>query len=465
MFGYRSLGFGAFPNRETTYTIANSALFNDDDSDFLSKTFETAGNRRLWTWSAWIKFSGASTARQMLFGGGGAHDGYLSFNENAQPDHILNFYNGPNGDLWTWRPDRLFRDPTAWYHVVWVFDSNNGTVAQRMRIYVNGVEETAITKSSSGSQNVEGPINEAALHKIGLHPANSNNPFDGYMAEIVFLDGVAAAPTSFGKFNSSGVWVPIDPLKQGLNFGTTGFFLGNRTTVSSNMTTFVDSGPTGHTITTAGNATHSPLSHKVENSVIYLDGSGDHIKFAQSGHTDFTFGTGDWCIEGWFHRIALSGTSNISYIVDFRYASNDDDRPAIYMDGSNNIIYYANDGARITSSTDPSLATWFHLAVAKSSGTTTMYLNGTSVGTYSDSIDYLVGRPYFFDYPQSNAYGFNGYATELRISKGAARHTSNFTPSTSAFASDSNTSLLIHSNKNFGVANDDSGTGNNWVNN
>ncbi len=224
MFGFRVLGFGAFPNRDVAFNVSNSARFNDNDSDHFTRTFGSGGDRRKWTWAAWVKFSGAS-ARQMIFGGGGSHDGYLSLNEAAQPDNKLLFYNGPNGDLWSWTLDRVFRDFHAWYHIVWVFDSNNATANHRMRIYINGVEETSITKGSNGSQNVEGPINEASLHKIGLHPGNSNNPFDGYMAEIVFLDGVAATPTSFGEFDTAGRWKPIDILAQGLTFGTTGFYL------------------------------------------------------------------------------------------------------------------------------------------------------------------------------------------------------------------------------------------------
>ena len=72
-----------------------------------------------------------------------------------------------------------------------------------------------------------------------------------------------------------------------LTFGTNGFYLSNATDISSGMTTFVDSGPTGHTITTGGNTTHSPLGHKVQNSVIYVDGTTDYISVAPSGHSDF----------------------------------------------------------------------------------------------------------------------------------------------------------------------------------
>lgn len=103
-------------------------------------------------------------------------------------------------------------------------------------------------------------------------------------------------------------------------------------------------------------------------------------------------------MKGGFLGKALSGTSNISYIFDFRYASNDDDRPYAYIDGSNDIQWgMDNSGNKITSSSSISLNTWFNLAIARSSGTTTMYLNGSSVGSWSDSTDYAVGRPWFLN--------------------------------------------------------------------
>ena len=165
----------------SAYQVDNSAMFNDGDSENLSRTFSSGGDRRKWTWAAWVKF-GVTSGRQMLFGGGGAHDGYLSLNESSD-DFTLNLYNGPNGDLWNWVTKQAFRDPHSWYHIVWVFDSANSTANHRMRFYVNGVETaySDFTITANGTQNNEGPINEASTaHKIGQHPANTNNNFDGY---------------------------------------------------------------------------------------------------------------------------------------------------------------------------------------------------------------------------------------------------------------------------------------------
>ena len=438
------MGAAAATSGTSLVSVGNSALFINANNESLSRG-SMSGTATTWTASCWVYRTEpalGATAANFVF--------------TIATDSGLSFGDGTTADVVSWdsgsytSTSTVFRD-TGWYHLVVKSVAGSGTVFVNGNIVLSGLT-----------------VNGAdATMSVGAYNAASNW-FDGYISEFVFIDGTALNPTSFAEYDSTGLfWTPKSSsnIKE-LTFGTNGFYLSNATDLSSGMTTFIDSGPTGHTITTGGNTTHSPLGHKVQNSVIYVDGTTDYISVAPSGHSDFTFGTGDWCIEGWFLRKALSGTGNISYIFDFRYASNDDDRPYAYIDGSNDIQWgMDNSGNKITSSSSISLNTWFNLAIARSSGTTTMYLNGSSVGSWSDSTDYAVGRPWFFEYPQSNAYCLNGYATELRISKGAARYTGNFTPSTTAFASDSSTSLLVHSNKDFGVANDDTGDGNNLVNN
>ena len=200
---------------------------------------------------------------------------------------------------------QLLRD-IGWYHIVAVYDSGNAISSQRQQLYLNGERITAFGTEAYVSQNLDGLVNSAVLHQIGLHDGLSLS-MDGYIAESVLLDGTATGPTSFGVYDSTGLyWTPLasETIKE-LSFGTNGFYLSNEYDVSSNMTTFVDSGPTAHTITTVNDATHSPLGQKVQNSVIYVDGT-DWIKTAQSAHAVCTFGTGDFCIEGWFNLTILS---------------------------------------------------------------------------------------------------------------------------------------------------------------
>ena len=437
MPNFRNLMSGEVPSSAVALVeVENSALFNSANSEDLSRG-SMSGTATTWTASFWVYrgVQGGTTAKFMFTT---SSDGGLAFASNSTAD-ILSWYSGSYTATTS-----VFRD-IGWYHMVVKSVAGSGTV------YVNG-ESVLSGLTVNGAD---------ATMAIGSYN-NGSNHFDGYMAEWVFIDGTAYNPTSFAEYDTTGLyWTPksSDDIQE-LTFGNNGFYFTNETVLSGDMTTFVDSGPTAHTITTVNDATHSPLGHKVQNSVIYVDGT-DWIKTAPSGHADFTLGTGDFCIEGWFNRTAISGTD---YVFDFRYSGNNTARPAVYMGGSNQINYDLN-GIKITGSTNPTTGEWFHLAIARNGSTTTMYLDGTSVGSFTDTVDYLVGRPFFFQYPQAYSYGFTGYATELRISKGVPRYTANFTPSTTAFVSDSYTSLLVHSDKFFGAGDDVSGNFNNFTNN
>lgn len=443
-------------------SVDNSALF-DGATQYLNRTNGTPTSTVRWSFSFWFYRTDPN---------GGANQYLISDNDSYYWGALINSDNKFEV-IWDAAGDKydsvgLFRD-IGWYHAVVATDTSQAVASNRIKVYING-EEIALVVAAGGVALNETTGIGTSGKQIQIGTLSASGPrlgHKGYIAELCFIDGTQSVPTDFGEFDSTGLyWTPkSSTVIKELTFGNNGFYLSNESDLSSNMTTFVDSGPTAHTITTGNNTTHSPLGHKVQNSVIYVDGTTDYISVAPSGHADFTFGTGDFCIEGWFNRIALSGTSSYSYICDFRYSGNNTDRPAIYMTNLNTLIYAVGSSTKITASTNAVVGTWFNVAIARSGSTTTMYLNGTSVGSFTDNTDYASGRPWFFEYPQSNAYGFKGYATELRISKGVPRHTGNFTPSTTAFVSDSNTSLLVHSDKFFGAANDDSGNYNSFTNN
>ena len=446
----------------TGVEIEKSALFSTNSQE-LERTPSSAGNVDKWTFSTWVYFNDSTNSTSIpIFG---AYQNSSNQNailiSNTGQIYFQIYLGGHVGRLKT---TQLLRD-TAFYHIVVVYDSGNAVAGNREIIYLNGERVTDFATETYVSQNQDGLICGTHLHQVGL--------FDGltvsgnlYMAETVLLDNTATTPTSFGELSDDGYWTPLDSntIKALADAGgVNSFYLDNSNSTFDSTSSFKDHSSTGHTITASGNVAHSTAVTKVNATSIKFDGSGDHLKWAQSGHADFTLGTGDWCIEGWFYRAALSGTGNYSYIIDFRYASNNTDRPAIYMSTGNNIHFDIN-GTKINSSTDPSMSTWFHLAVAKNSGTTTMYLNGTSVGTYSDSVDYLVGRPWLGDYPQVNSYCINGYMDEVRISKGNARYTGNFTPSTTPHTIDSDTVFLLSGVRNYGAGTDASSKSNHMLN-
>ena len=200
------------------YKINQSLRFNDGDTPSLTRTFGSAGDRKTWTWSGWVKR--ATLGEQDIFGDNtsSSSDGFIKF----RSDNTLQFGSYVGSYQFDIRSSALFRDVSAWYHIVVAYDSANGTAALRQRLYVNGTEVSYGTQTNS-SQNHETKINNNVSHAIG-HFANSGGVqyFDGYLAEINFIDGTALTPASFGE-TKEGVWVPKS--SSGLTFGTNGFYL------------------------------------------------------------------------------------------------------------------------------------------------------------------------------------------------------------------------------------------------
>ena len=231
----------------TGFNVANSLRFNSGSTDFLNRTPSSASNKDLWSISAWVKRS--------TRGGYDTIYGVYTDSSNQENFGFLNsdkfqwqLYQsgGVVGQLTT---TRLFRDPTAWMHILGVYDSANGTAGNRMRLYINGVEETEFATDTNPSDGQDSLWNSDTLHMFGSggNGMSGGDLFDGHMAEIVALDGIAASPTSFGEFDDSGIWKPIKV--SGLTFGTNGFYLqfeGSGTSANSSGMGADTSGNTHH---------------------------------------------------------------------------------------------------------------------------------------------------------------------------------------------------------------------------
>ena len=204
------------------FDVANSCRFNSASSDNLVKTPSSTGNRDKWTWSAWVKL-GKLAVDQNLFT---AYDASTFYTEIQIGDTgRLNFINKISGsEQGKIETERVFRDLSAWYHFVIVWDSGNATAGNRMRVYVNGVEETSFATDTNPSQDQDSVVNFASRPIYVGSWGQSQKHFNGYMSEVVLLDGTAASPSSFGEFDEdSGIWVPIDV--SGLTPGTNGAYL------------------------------------------------------------------------------------------------------------------------------------------------------------------------------------------------------------------------------------------------
>jgi hypothetical protein len=208
------------------YQISRSLRFNSADSAYLNRTPASAGNGTTWTWSGWVKRSAlVSGTSYTLFSAGSAAQPYtlISFTTGTVSDQLgfdaINAGSVVVGRRYT---TQVFRDPSAWYHFVFVWDTTNGTASSRMRIYVNGEVVTTFSLSSDPSSSATTQVNTTNAHYIGSYPAGGNY-LNGYLTEITFIDGQALTPSSFGETDTiTGVW---KPKKYAGTYGTNGFYL------------------------------------------------------------------------------------------------------------------------------------------------------------------------------------------------------------------------------------------------
>ena len=206
------------------YNIANSCRFNSGDSAYMHITYSGgASNLKTYTVSFWVKRAKLG-ARQSIFNNtdAGGQDGvYYDF----YADDTLAFLDYGTGSYLTPRFEttQVFRDTSAWYHIVYAVDTTQSTEANRVKIYVNGTRVTAFDVENYPDEDADTLWNRADKLSIGTYTAGGNY-FGGYLAEVVHIDGSQLAPTSFGEFDEdSGIWKPIDVSE--LTFGDNGFYL------------------------------------------------------------------------------------------------------------------------------------------------------------------------------------------------------------------------------------------------
>jgi hypothetical protein len=207
--------------RPSGYNIARSVRTRASASAYFNRTPASASNRKTWTWSAWVKRGTLSSGYPVLFMGGATQTdtGATSIALGVDDKIYIQGYN-TNWLVTT----QVFRDPSAWYHIIVAMDSTNATANNRLRLYVNGVEVTAFSTRNNLTLNTDYGINQAALHCIAYESvAFGNTYFDGYMTEVNFVDGQQLTPSSFGSTNAiTGVW---QPAKYTGTYGTNGFYL------------------------------------------------------------------------------------------------------------------------------------------------------------------------------------------------------------------------------------------------
>jgi len=296
--------------QSTGFSIDQSIRFTMGDSAYLTRTPDSSSNRRTWTFSFWWKvntFASGTSGGYRILQAGSTEFGW------SDSDDKLYLIDGSTLRATT----QVFRDPTAWQHIVLAVDTTDSTAGDRIKIYINGVQVTSFSTSNDPSQDFTFDVNDNVAHNIGKE---GSNYIDAYIAEMYLIDGTQAAPTAFGEFDDNGVWKPI---AYSGSFGTNGFHIDGRDSSdlgddeSGNGNDFTSSG-----LAAADQVNDSPtLNYPTLNRVDFQTGSNVtltdgnlNIANANSGSTNdirATFGvsSGKWYWEVEADSLGQSGVN------------------------------------------------------------------------------------------------------------------------------------------------------------
>jgi len=304
----------------TSYNVANSARFNDGSSDNLQRTYGTPTNNKIFGLSWWFKLGKAydGSGSQDFWGERADSSNRVFMGINA--DGTFEYFEKNSGStVLNIKTNRLFRDNSAWFHFLLLGDSTQGTASNRLKLYVNGVQETSFATESYPAEDYQFrlAINTTKYFgRIGLGGSLSTNYFDGYLAEAVFVDGNVTAHTDYGEFNSDSptIWKPKDV--SGLTFGNNGFYLdfedssalgndvsGNDNDFTVNNLTAVDQS----TDTCTNNfATMNPLDNYFAGSTF---SEGNLKVVTTGGNITYNTSTIGFSSGKWYMETKLSGSA------------------------------------------------------------------------------------------------------------------------------------------------------------
>ena len=305
------------------YSIDNSCRFNTPDSSYVHKTQGTSTDTDKYTLSVWLKRGSNLGAVNTWFSEGTGLTAQADYNFKA--DGTMMLYNrDASSNIFQLVTNRKFFDVAAWYHVVLLFDSSQATDTNRMKLYINGVQETSFSTATYPAQDLNSEVNKGGTkHTWAAFDSNGSivNEFDGYIAEALFLDGTVAAIGDLGEFSETSptIWKPKDV--SSLTFGTNGYYLdfedssnlGNDANGGTDLTEVnlaaadqsVDT-PTNNacTLNSLAVATSSALAFSEGNNKIYNSASS-----WRPAYGTFPVSTGKWYFEA--KGLLFPGTSYI----------------------------------------------------------------------------------------------------------------------------------------------------------
>jgi len=320
---------GAAGSGTTVHAINQSIRFNAADSPYMARTFGTPTNAKKWTLSAWVKLHGKTDGssggvRLLEAGGSAGSEDLISIGSGYLGYSNIYFWSRTSSSYdWRLQTTAEYRDPSAWMHLVFVFDSNNTLSVDRMKIFVNGERITNFQQESYPSSGDASRINTAVAHRIGA-PVYSSYYSEGYHSEMVFIDGQALTCDSFGEFNSSGIWIPKDV--SGLTFGNNGYHIDGRDASdlgddeSGNGNDFSTSGLAAHDqvfdTPTNNFPTLNPLAWGIRNAANSVPLSEGNLKFTGSNSIG-VYGTYNATVQvpssgGWYFEMRVTSIGSVA---------------------------------------------------------------------------------------------------------------------------------------------------------
>ena len=403
--------------------ISKSLRFNSADSAYLNRTPASAGNRRTFTWSGWVKRCNSATTNSLFAAYVDANNFFLiQFRENADNGRFEVFNYSSAFDFRV-ETNALLRDPSAWYHIVVALDTTQATSSNRIKIYVNGTEQTLAT-TSYPSLDFQTDVNNTNAHNIGADGA-SGRYHNGYMTEVNFIDGQALTPSSFGMTNpQTGQWIP---LKYSGTYGTNGFYLNFKDATSTTTLGYDYSGNANNWTTNnfsvtagAGNdsltdvptpwvaynttgdvggvvrgnyCTLNPLQNRAADT--FSDGNL-RVVTSSSNYGTFTSTIAIPTTGKWYCEATIVATP--SYPAVGIVAIDSNFTTTSWIGSLNGVTYYGNNGNKYVNTTGSSYGATYTtndvigIAYDADNATITFYKNNTSQG----SITGVTARTYYF---------------------------------------------------------------------
>jgi hypothetical protein len=388
---YRAGANGTWANQSgQAYEIGGSLRFRAAGTTFLSRTPSVASNRKTWTWSAWVKRGNQSTNDTLFAARTNVGATYQTFVLSTVGDFRLESNSETAYPLY--KTNALFRDSSAWYHIVVALDMTQATSTNRLKVYVNGILQSAADYNVP-AQNTDLAVNSTETHLIGQQASGSYH--DGYMSETNFIDGQSLDPSYFGYFDYNGVW---QPKRYTGTYGTNGFYLP-----LTSGTSYSGSFPGSSSVT--GNLPSGGL------------------------------GAGDFTVEYWVYHNSLSDFQTHFGLQRGSTGFN------IGTDASGDFVWYDSSARRIEVIGAITTGRWYHWAFVRSGSTIKGYIDGVERASFTSSINYSA-TSFALGGLTSSDERINGYISNFRIVRGTALYTSNFTPLRNPLSAVTNTILL-----------------------